>query len=124
MRDEHVRRARRWLMAVAIMTAGAGVVFSAMLPAELESARRAILVTNLVLGGFYLAMWAWAKKNLLGATATALTVFVAVIVINAAIDPLTLTQGLLVKILFTVALVSSVREALADRARRATQAAT
>lgn len=123
MRAEHIKRARRWLMAVAIMTAVAGVLFSMMLPAHMESQARAIMITNLVLGAFYLGMWAWAKTNLLGATATALTVFVAVIVINAAIDPLSLTQGLLVKILFTAALVSSVREALADRADRASRAA-
>lgn len=119
IRNEHFTRARRWLMAVAVLTAGFGVVFYMMLPAELHEAGRAILVTNLGLGAFYFAMWVWAKKNLLGAAATALVVFVAVIVINAAIDPITLTQGILIKMLFIAALGSSVREALADRSERA-----
>lgn len=119
MHSDRLRRARRWLMAVGVLTVLGGVVVYSTTSARAEAAARAALITNVLLGGFYVGMWAWAKKNLVGATATALTVFVAVNVINVAVEPSSLMRGMIMKILFFAALVSCLREALAARSERA-----
>jgi hypothetical protein len=70
-----------------------------------------LLVVNIALALFYLGMWFWAKRNVRAATLVALLTFITVIVVNAAIDPKTLAQGVIVKILFIAALGKAVQVA-------------
>jgi hypothetical protein len=148
-RDASIRRARKWLVAVSILTLVTGFIFFAiqksdvedqirqaehatagMDPAVRDEAMKAkigmtfqqavdhdrgqvnmLLAVNIGLAAFYLGMWFWAKRNARAATVTALLMFVTVIVINAALDPKTLAQGIIVKILFIAALAKAIQHA-------------
>ena len=60
-------------------------------------------------------LWVWAKKSLLPAILVALAVFVTVHVASAIIDPKTIVQGIIIKIVALVALTRGVKAALAAR---------
>lgn len=79
-----------------------------------------LLVINIGLAGVYLGMWYWAKRNPLGATVTALLLFITVIVVNGALDPKSIPQGFLVKIFFTAALAKAIGAAQEERRLKAT----
>ena len=55
----------------------------------------------------------WAKTNPFGASLTALIIYVTGMIVGAALDPATLAQGWLIKILVIAALVSGVRSGIA-----------
>lgn len=68
-----------------------------------------LLLVNLVLGGIYVGLWRWAKSNPFMAAVTALILFLGVHVISAVVEPKTLVQGVIIKILFTVGLIHAVK---------------
>lgn len=74
-----------------------------------------LLVVNLVLAGVYFVLWLWAKRKPLPATVIALLLFVTTHVINAVLEPSTIYQGILIKILFTLALVRAIAAANEER---------
>ena len=74
-----------------------------------------VLVVNLALAAFYLLMWAWARREPLRATVLALLVFVGAMAVNGWYDPHTLSQGLVVKVLFIVALSRAIGAARLER---------
>jgi hypothetical protein len=76
---------------------------------------RMLLFVNLGLTAAYVFLWWWAKRKPLPATVIALMLFITLHVVNAVIDPKTLGQGILVKILFTLALARAVGAAAEDR---------
>lgn len=74
-----------------------------------------LLVVNLVLAGIYFGLWWWAKTKPLPATVIALILFITIHVVNAVMQPASLAQGVLVKILFTLALVRAITAANEER---------
>jgi zinc ribbon protein len=77
------------------------------------------LAITVALGFLYLGMWAWARKNPLAAATIALFTFVTVHVVSAIVDPKTIIQGVLVKVLFVAALIGAVRAAFEARRLKA-----
>jgi hypothetical protein len=59
----------------------------------------------------YFGLWWWAKTRPLPATLSALILFIAVQMLNVALDPESLAKGLLIKILILAALISAVNAA-------------
>jgi hypothetical protein len=148
-REAAYARARKWLVAVSILTLLTGIIFYAIQRNEVEDQIRQaehttagmdpdvrdaamkakigmtfqqaidhdrgqvnlLLAVNIGLAAFYLGMWFWAKRNARAATVTALLMFITVIVVNAAVDPKTLAQGIIVKIFFIAALAKAIQVA-------------
>jgi MFS superfamily sulfate permease-like transporter len=82
-----------------------------------------LLAVNLVLGALYLVLWWWAKTKPLPAAVIALLLFITIHVINAVMQPESIYQGILVKILFTLALVRAITAANEERHLTVTPAA-
>jgi hypothetical protein len=76
-----------------------------------------MVAINVGLGFVYLALWVWARRNAVTASIVALLLFVTVHAVNAFISPLTIVQGIIVKIAVIGALIAAIRAAL--EARRA-----
>jgi hypothetical protein len=141
------RSARRWLLAISILTLISGIVMfliqlhaldkdlheaeiatSHLTPAERDELfkqeigmtfQEAVdhdrgtltlhLVVNIVLSCIYFGLWIWAKKNPYMAALIALILFLTVIVVSAVLEPKSLVQGILVKVLFVSALGKAVK---------------
>lgn len=91
----------------------------AELRAEIVRAPRRVLVVNLVLAAIMAGLFFCARSTPLPAVITALAVFIMVHLVNALIDPLTLVQGIPIKIFAIITLSAGIRAALQQRAQRA-----
>ncbi len=149
----HLGTARKWLLAISIITLVSGFVFYAINKGEMEKQLRdaeiqlshmtpqerdealkqtvgmtwdevvahdkglvnMLLVVNIALSVIYAGLWLWAKKNAYAASLVALLLFLTVIVASAVWEPQTLYQGILIKILFIVALVKAVTAGREER---------
>lgn len=145
--------ARKWLLAISIITLISGFVFYAinndevekqlreaqsalahLTPEERDQALketinmtwdevvahdrglvRLLLIVNIALSVIYFGLWFWARKNPYAAALVALLLFLTVIVISAVYEPQTLYQGILIKILFIVALAKAVSAGREER---------
>lgn len=148
--------ARKWLLAIAILTLLASVFIHFVQSAETEKqiaeataaladidpvARdtymkqetgmsfqeavdhdrgmvRLLTVVNVVLAFLYFGLWIWARREPYLAALVALLLFVSVVVVSAVLEPGTLHQGILIKVLFTVALVKAVQAGHQERRQR------
>jgi len=75
-----------------------------------------LLGLNLMLAVVMAALYVWSKRALLAAIITALAIYVAVHVASALIDPTTLAQGVIMKVIIVAALVRGIKSALDSRA--------
>jgi hypothetical protein len=73
------------------------------------------LIANFILAGLMAVLWVWARRAPLPAMACALALFVVVHVGDAIIEPSTIYQGIIVKVLALAALGKGVKAALAAR---------
>lgn len=73
--------------------------------------------TNYLLAVFMFGLAFWARRSPFPAMLTALCLYLAVIVLNAILEPVTLVQGLLVKALFFAAMIAGIKAALEARRR-------
>ncbi|HTH58497.1 MAG TPA: hypothetical protein VL728_20765 [Cyclobacteriaceae bacterium] len=89
----------------------AGVVLLSGLYQGFANDDFATMIVNLCMSLLYLILAAWCSKNPFGAILTALLVYITVNVINAFVDPLSLFQGIILKIIFIGALVKGIRSA-------------
>lgn len=71
----------------------------------------ATMILNLCISLLYLILAAWANKNPFGAILTALVVYITINVVNAFIQPVSLFQGIILKIFFIGAFVKGIRSA-------------
>jgi hypothetical protein len=148
-----IGKARKWLLAISILTFVTGLIFFGIQRSEVEkqireaaaqianidpATRDAIfkekigmtwdqaiehdrgqvkltLGVNIALAAIYLGLFFWARRNALGATVTALILFITVHVINAVVEPETIHKGILVKILFVAALGAAISAAQRER---------
>jgi len=67
------------------------------------------------------ALYKWAHKSPLPAATTALCVFLAVIALNAVVEPASIMQGLIIKIIFISVMIACIKAALSERAYRERQ---
>lgn len=80
---------------------------------------RALLFANGALGVGFLALAAWSSRNAFAAVLTGLVLYIALILASAAVSPITLVQGIIIKILIVGFLIGGLRAALKQRRRQA-----
>src|SRR5258706_112174 len=89
----------------------AGIVFLMGLYQGLANDDFVTMIVNLCISLLYLILAAWANKNPFGAILTALIVYITINVINAFVEPLSLFQGIILKIIFIGAFIKGIRSA-------------
>ncbi len=104
-----MQRGAKWIGVMGILYVFGGIVYYAMAEDPL------VLVVNLVLAAIHAGLWHWAKRSLLPAAVSALVLFVTVHLLNAVMDPATLVQGVVVKVIFLVALARAMTAGLEAR---------
>lgn len=87
---------------------------------EKEIDREVIMVfaINYFLAVVMFGLFLWSRKAALPAMVTGLCVYIAVIALSAAVEPKSLMQGVLIKIIAIVVLVSGIKAALQERDER------
>jgi predicted nucleic acid-binding Zn ribbon protein len=85
--------------------------------------REVILVfgTNYFLAAIMFGLYLYSRKAPFPAMVTALCVYLAVIVLNSIIDPATIIQGIIIKIIFISALIAGIKTSLVARGLTPTQ---
>ena len=126
--EKHIKRARGAIMVVAVITIIAAVVFWFLLENEIAkieadpnmyvlqdvvAQRRIMIGATFAIGVIFLALFFWAKSNPFGAALTAFIIYVTNIIVNAGIEPKTLPQGIILKIVIIVLLLNGVKSGLA-----------
>jgi hypothetical protein len=90
-----------------------GVTYTAgELRAQVIWEHRGVLVVNLILAAIMVVLAWWSKRRALPAILIATAVFVVVQVTSAIIDPRTLVQGIIVKIIVISVLVKGIKGAI------------
>lgn len=89
-----------------------------VLRAKVAAEPTQLLILNLLLAGIMAGLWVWSKRSPLPAIATALAVFVGVHFVSFLLEPSTLFQGIVIKILAIGALASGLKAAMQARAAR------
>lgn len=108
--EPKLRQARGWILAVGII-----YVASALLQVTILSDRLRqddivfILALNVGLCLVHLGLWWWARTAPFAAAVVALVLFVTLQLVEVALDPSSLARGIIIKVLFLVALVQAVR---------------
>jgi hypothetical protein len=74
-----------------------------------------LLAVNIGLSVIYLGLWFWAKKNAYAAAVVALLLFLTVIIVGAVLEPKSLAQGMIMKVLFVVALSRAIKAGSDER---------
>jgi Na+/melibiose symporter-like transporter len=148
-----IGKARKWLLAISILTFVTGLILFAIQRSEVEKQIREaetqianidpatrdaifkekigmtwdqavkhdrgqvklLLGIYIALAAIYLGLFFWARRNALAATVTALILFITVHAISAVLDPKTLYQGIIIKILFVAALSTAISAAQRER---------
>lgn len=83
---------------------------------EIHFSMYSVFGLNYLLALTMLGLYFWARKSPFPALVTALCIYLAVMVFNAVLDPKTLVEGGLLKILFLGAMIAGIKAALAARA--------
>jgi hypothetical protein len=78
-----------------------------------------VLIVNLILAAIMTVLALWGRRSPLPAVLIATATYVVVIVVNAMVEPGTLTQGLFIKIIIIAFLFKGIKAALALRASHA-----
>jgi hypothetical protein len=112
-RDAAVRKARNWILGVGIAMFVIDQFMIQIYYGERIAAdwRLKILLLDAVLLAIFIAMYIIARTKPLAACIAALCVFWGMHLVLALFDPTSLVQGIIVKILFTGALISGIRAA-------------
>lgn len=118
--------ARRWILAVAVlMSIGTLILYmqlgehaAAQGISDFESLRLYAVAPVAALTLCFFGLWLWARKQPFAAAVVALALFVTLQVVNTILDPSTLVQGLIFKVIVTCVLIGAVRAGLqAQRVR-------
>jgi hypothetical protein len=108
-----LRKARGWLLAVGIIIfLMSALIVYAIYPDRLpDSEKSRIMILGGIQLAIYFGLWLYAKTQAKVACVLGLVVFWGFVLYNASIDPSSLYKGILIKILFTVALINGLRSA-------------
>jgi len=71
----------------------------------------ATMIANLILCVIYLVLAVWCNQNPFGAILTAFIIYLTLIVVNMLIDPATLFQGIIIKVVIIAWLAKGIRSA-------------
>ncbi len=74
-----------------------------------------VFLSNYFLALVMFGLYLWARRSPFPAMITALCVYLAVMVLSAMVDPKTLFQGLIIKIIFIGALIAGIKASLVTR---------
>jgi hypothetical protein len=112
-RDAAVRKARNWILGVGIAMFVIDqftiqIYYGELMPADW---RLKFLLLDSILLAAFIAMYIVARTRPLGACIAALCVFWGLHLVFALFDPTSLAKGIIVKILFTGALINGIRAA-------------
>lgn len=116
--------ARKWILAIGIIYVASALLVTGVsgVGFDLDDPMvRLLWGTSLGLCAIHLGLWVWAKTAPFPAAVVALVLFVTVQAINAVVEPSSMYKGLLIKVLFLVALIRAVKagsEAQRLRAQR------
>ena len=108
--EKETRKARGWLLAVAILQSIGSVFYYFILSAQGAEPLVAI-ATIVVMGAIALVFWGlwfWSKYALFPAALTAFIIFVAVHLLDAIVEPSTLLRGIIMKVIMVCGLYIAV----------------
>jgi hypothetical protein len=71
----------------------------------------ATMIVNLILCVIYLVLAAWCNQNPFGAILTAFIIYMTIVLVNMVVDPATLFQGIIIKIVIIAWLAKGIRSA-------------
>lgn len=111
---EAIRRARFWILAVAVLHL-IGALFFFIAPGEMDSVATIIIVVNIIYAAIYAGFGFWSNTNPFAASLAAMILFCTTILVNVVIDPTTIFQGILIKIFVILALLSGMKSGLRYR---------
>jgi hypothetical protein len=111
LNDSHtgVRKGRNSLYVVAGIFAVYGLVYYFM-NEQAENAA-ALLLTNIMLSVVFLLLGFWSMKKPIAALISGLALFVAIHLLNLIVEPATIFQGIIMKVLVIIYLVRALRSA-------------
>lgn len=72
----------------------------------------AVLIVNIILAGIYLGLGFWSKSKPLAAIISGLSLYVLTYILNGIVDPITLAQGIIIKIVMVGLLIKGIKSAL------------
>jgi hypothetical protein len=84
------------------------------LRSKIEALPAQTLLVHLTLAALFAALFVWGKRSPIPAIATALAVFIVVHLVNFLLDPSTLVQGIIIKVIAIGALAAGLKAALAN----------
>jgi hypothetical protein len=73
------------------------------------------LIVNLIISLVFLILAAWGSSNAFGALVTSFVIYITLQVVNVVVDPATLFQGIIVKVMIIAAFVKGVQNAMKAR---------
>jgi len=127
-KDDHIeavlepklRQARGWILAVGIIYLVSAALQVAIAGDSITSDEVTFSFASAgALFAIHLGLWWWAKTAPFAASVVALVLFVTLQLVWAALDSATLARGLIIKILFLIALIQAVKAGVdAQRLRR------
>jgi hypothetical protein len=127
---KNIRSARIALGFVALVTLGFTIFMQARFDGQVADARanpqmtvdeaivsqqHMLFTVNYLLVAVYVGLLFWCGRNPFAACLTGLVIYVTLILINAALDPATIIQGIIMKIIVIAALANGVKAGLAHR---------
>jgi hypothetical protein len=104
-----------WTLAALLLLSGIVLYLVSTAPA----AKTAVLIVSMILAALMAALAIWARKAPLAALVVATATYGVLIVTNAIIDPRTIAQGLILKIVIVALLIRGIKSALALRVSNA-----
>jgi hypothetical protein len=115
---QKIKTGRGWILAVAIMQLFTALVCLALAAgADGKGATGAafsrVAVVVGLLGLIYLGLWIWAKRSPFAAALVALVFFLSLMALDAVMNPASLVQGILIKLLIVAGLAQAVRSSYA-----------
>jgi predicted RNA-binding Zn-ribbon protein involved in translation (DUF1610 family) len=87
----------------------------AELKAKIDQEVIFVFLSNYFLALVMFGLYLWARRSPFPAMITALCVYLAVMVLSAIVDPKTLVQGIVIKIIFIGALIAGIKASLVTR---------
>lgn len=85
------------------------------LKAQIDKEVKITFFTNYLLAAIMFGLYIWSYRAPFPAMITALCIYLATIALNGIIDPKTLLQGIIIKIIFISALVAGIKASLVTR---------
>lgn len=111
--EPKLAKARGWILAVGIIYVVSTGLQVAMAGGRLDS--EAVTLSFVIAGALclvHIGLWWWAKTAPFAAAVVALVMFVTLQLVQAVIDPSSLTSGIIIKGFFLVALIQAVMAGL------------